>query len=93
VDLGLSGRAAIVTGGSAGIGRAIAIDFLIIQQSDRKSYESLYSLYRHVILKGPVAQKNMIQVDIIKKNIGHLNRIISEYFQGEHLIFLFQQEA
>jgi len=48
------------------------IDFLISQQSERQGYESLYSIYRYVVLKEPVEQKNMMQVDIvIKENIGY----------------------
>jgi LacI family transcriptional regulator len=43
------------------------IDFLISQQSERQGYEGIYALYRHVVLKMPVAGKIMMQLDIVTR--------------------------
>jgi len=48
------------------------IDFLISQQSEKQGYESIYSLYRHVVLREQVKKKFMMQIDIItKENIEY----------------------
>ncbi len=44
-----------------------AIDFAISQQSERQGYETLYSMYRYVVLKEHVEQKNIMQVEYSHK--------------------------
>ena len=48
-----------------------SIDFLISQRSDRQGYESLYSLYRSVILKERVEPKITMPLDIVTKENLH----------------------
>jgi LacI family transcriptional regulator len=48
------------------------IDFLISQQSERQGYESLLTLFRHVVLKEGVEKKLLMQLDIVtSENIDY----------------------
>lgn len=44
-----------------------AIDFIISQRPEMQGYLGIYSLYRHVILKEPVAQNIMVPLDIVTR--------------------------
>jgi LacI family transcriptional regulator len=52
-----------------------AIDFLISQRPELQGYQSMYSLYRHVILNEPVDEKVVVPIDI-------LTRDNVDYYQG-----------
>jgi len=44
------------------------IDFLISQQSEKQGYDALYTLYRHVVLREPVAKNVLVQIDIVNRD-------------------------
>lgn len=52
-----------------------AIDFLISQRPAMQGYEGIYSLFRHVILKEPVAEKLTVPMDILTQDNV-------DYYQG-----------
>ena len=52
-----------------------AIDFLISQRPAMQGYEGVYSLFRHVILKEPVAEKLTVPIDILTQDNV-------DYYQG-----------
>lgn len=49
-----------------------AIDFLISQMPERQGYESIYTLYRHVVLGETVDARMMMPIDILtKENVDY----------------------
>jgi LacI family transcriptional regulator len=49
-----------------------AIDFIISQMSERQGYESVYALFKNVVLKQKVNKRKFMQIDIItKENLEH----------------------
>jgi len=52
-----------------------AIDFLISQRPALQGYQSIYSLYRHVILNEPVDEKVVVPMDILTQDNV-------DYYQG-----------
>jgi LacI family transcriptional regulator len=56
------------------------IDFLISQRPEIQGYRGVYSLYRHIVLKEPVKEKIMMQLEIVtKENIDYYQLYGTEF--------------
>ena len=48
------------------------IDFAISQRSELQGYESIYSLFKHVVLHSKIPEKIIVPLDIVtKENVGY----------------------